>query len=359
VLVVHGGADKNVPTWHSRKAVSILKTWAADATVDYREDQGQGHWYSSVFRNAQVKAFLDSILAEKRDPPRRSASFTLTTAVPADTGSLHGWRILSLLFPGRLARLTVEMVSGTIVVRTSNVGCFSIDITLLYVRQLDINGCIMTIPDMPGSRLCFQNDSGNWRILATGEKEAQRSTSPYMILRSSGPLKIVVSGGGNSDHEMSIAQRLAHDLGVYYKLNADIVLDTEMVLPSPDSTATLTELGSGNIIVIGNPSGRYIRQCLEKGKTAFGIADRQDGPPLLQLRGETLNDSSQGILYLLTWSFVIVNTTRRYPIHTSTRKLTIIYNAVHRRTRPIGSGAGRASLSYSHWAGSGGLDGDR
>jgi hypothetical protein len=180
-----------------------------------------------------------------------------------------------------------------------------------------------------------------------------------MILRSSGPLKIVVSGGGNSDHEMSIAQRLAHDLGVYYKLNADIVLDTEMVLPSPDSTATLTELGSGNIIVIGNPSGRYIRQCLEKGKTAFGIADRQDGPPLLQLRGETLNDSSQGILYLLTWSFVIVNTTRRYPIHTSTRKLTIIYNAVHRRTRPIGSGAGRASLSYSHWAGSGGLDGDR
>jgi hypothetical protein len=136
VLVIHGcalhvkltnnihfmlpsGADTNVPTWHSRKAISILKTWAADAIVEcvllslvysfmnvsgstsYREDQGQGHWYSSVFRNAQVKAFLDSVLAEKRDPPRRSASFTLTTAVPADTGSLHGWRILSLLSPGR------------------------------------------------------------------------------------------------------------------------------------------------------------------------------------------------------------------------------------------------------------------
>jgi hypothetical protein len=66
-------------------------------------------------------------------------------------------------FP-RLARLTVDMVSGTVVVRTSNVGCFSIDVALLYVRQLDINGCIITIPDMPGSRLCFQNDSGNWRV---------------------------------------------------------------------------------------------------------------------------------------------------------------------------------------------------
>ena len=70
-------------------------------STSYREEQGQGHWYSSVFRNAQVKAFLDSVLAEKRDPPRLSASFTLTTAVPADTGSLHGWRILSLLSPGR------------------------------------------------------------------------------------------------------------------------------------------------------------------------------------------------------------------------------------------------------------------
>ena len=29
------GADKNVPTWHSREAVSILKTWAADAIVEY------------------------------------------------------------------------------------------------------------------------------------------------------------------------------------------------------------------------------------------------------------------------------------------------------------------------------------
>ncbi|KAI9466043.1 hypothetical protein BJY52DRAFT_1112744 [Lactarius psammicola] len=291
-LAIHGGADKNVPTWHSREAVSILKTWATDAIVDYREDQGQGHWYSSVFRNMQVKAFLDSVLAAKRDPPRRSATFTLTTAVPADTGSLHGWRILSLLSPGRLARLTVEMVDGAAVVRTSNVGRFSIDVALLDARRLDINGCIMTVPDRPGSRLCFQNDSGKWRVKPSAE-EAQRSTSPYTILRSSGPLKIVVSGGGNSDHEMSIARRLAHDLGVYYKLDADIVLETEMGL----SRRTLAESESGNIVVIGSPSGRYIRRCLEKGKTAFSIADRQDGPPVLQLRGETLNDSTQGIMF--------------------------------------------------------------
>jgi hypothetical protein len=115
------GVDGNVPTWHSRELVSVLRTWAEDALVkyarsaspllllsslrvlSYQEEQGQGHWYSSVFRNSYVKAFLDSILDEKRPPgpPRRSATFTLTTAVPADSGSLHGWRILSLLEPGR------------------------------------------------------------------------------------------------------------------------------------------------------------------------------------------------------------------------------------------------------------------
>jgi hypothetical protein len=65
------------------------------------EEPGQGHWYPSVFRNAHVKAFLDSVLDDKRLLPRHSATFTLTTAVPAETGSFHGWRILNLVVPGR------------------------------------------------------------------------------------------------------------------------------------------------------------------------------------------------------------------------------------------------------------------
>jgi hypothetical protein len=68
----------------------------------YREEPGQGHWYSSVFNNEQVMAFLDAVLVEERQqPPQRPATFTLTTAVPAETGSLHGWRILRWLVPGR------------------------------------------------------------------------------------------------------------------------------------------------------------------------------------------------------------------------------------------------------------------
>src|SRR5260370_39215997 len=72
----------------------------------YHEELGQGHWYPSVFKNPEVKAFLDSILDDKRPPPRCSATFTLTAAIPAETGSLHGWRILNLVVPGRWVSIT-------------------------------------------------------------------------------------------------------------------------------------------------------------------------------------------------------------------------------------------------------------
>jgi hypothetical protein len=53
-----------------------------------------------------VKAFLNSVLDNERPPARCSATFTLTAAAPAETGSLHGWRILNLVVPGRCVSIT-------------------------------------------------------------------------------------------------------------------------------------------------------------------------------------------------------------------------------------------------------------
>ena len=103
---------------------------------------------------------------------------------------------------------------------------------------------------------------------------------------------------------MSIARRLANDLLTYFKLDADIVPETEVEevletdIGNEDDTVTYagtgTGKGTGNIVVIGGPSGRYVRRCLAKRKTAFSIADQEKGPPVLQLRGEPLNGISQG-----------------------------------------------------------------
>lgn len=157
------------------------------------------------------------------------------------------------------------------------------------------------------------------QILSTAESPppaAQRSTNPYSILRSAGRLKIVVSTAiseeGPNGAMMSIARRLANDLLTYFKLDADIVPDAEMeeVLETDienegdavtvtyagtgAGAGTATGKGTGNIVVIGGPSDRYIRRCLAKRRTAFSIADQENGPPVLQLKGEPLNGISQG-----------------------------------------------------------------
>lgn len=117
---------------------------------------------------------------------------------------------------------------------------------------------------------------------------------------------------------MSIARRLAHDLLTYFKLDADIVPEAEMEVLEKEieneegrdgdavtyaggtgtgartGTGTGTVEMTGNIVVIGGPGGQYIRRCLAKRRTAFSIADQENGPPVLQLRGEPLDGISQG-----------------------------------------------------------------
>ena len=92
-----------------------------------------------------------------------------------------------------------------------------------------------------------------------------------------------------------MARRLANDLFTYLKLDVDIVHETE-IIEGPQSN-TRARAGTGNIVVIGSPSGQYIRQCLAKERTAFTIAEKESGSPVLQLNGETLSGLSQGNLF--------------------------------------------------------------
>jgi hypothetical protein len=64
------------------------------------EDVGQPHWYPSVLNNEKVQSFIDRVMAE-RFGTGWSQPFTLTVAIPAESGSLHGWRVESLTVPGR------------------------------------------------------------------------------------------------------------------------------------------------------------------------------------------------------------------------------------------------------------------
>ncbi|KAF8964119.1 hypothetical protein BDZ97DRAFT_1758215 [Flammula alnicola] len=63
VLAIHGGDDENVPVWHSREATATLKAWYPSANITFKEDPGEGHWYSYVLNSPEAQIFLDNILS--------------------------------------------------------------------------------------------------------------------------------------------------------------------------------------------------------------------------------------------------------------------------------------------------------
>ncbi|KAG5637712.1 hypothetical protein H0H81_003476 [Sphagnurus paluster] len=101
VLAIHGAEDRNVPTWHSREAISILRAQEAEY-VTFQEDAGKDHWYSTVFDNVVVRDFLGCLMNESPSQAKKiPEEFTLTVSDPHASGSLYGWKIESLLLPGR------------------------------------------------------------------------------------------------------------------------------------------------------------------------------------------------------------------------------------------------------------------
>lgn len=128
----------------------------------YREIPGQPHWWPSVFDNNQVQSFIDSIIYGISRP--RSHQFTLTVAIPVESGSLHGWTIESIHIPGRydyrctrkllnnesalrrLARLHVSDEAGSVTVSTANVLTFSIHLGIYSITEVIVNGYRQRVP---------------------------------------------------------------------------------------------------------------------------------------------------------------------------------------------------------------------
>ncbi|KAI8998905.1 hypothetical protein BD414DRAFT_476389 [Trametes punicea] len=294
VLAIHGGDDDNVPVWHSREAVSVLKSWNPDANVTFREDAGEQHWYPSVFTNDQVRSFVSSALESVSEGSTILRSFTLTVSIPSDSGSLHGWSILSLTVPGRLGRLTVDMREDAIHVRTKNVREFSIHLDSLpeSVRKVPLECDGQRIePDkrawsLSGFTLSVVQDRGLWKPYSPGQIGVKSPTGRLAnILNSAGPLTIVVPTK-HPFRELSGALRLAHNLNVYLKMDAEIIDDQE-------ATERLEQmsLSSGNMVFVG--LGESANSILQQGRTAFGTVDG-----VLELKGRRLNEPGMATLLL-------------------------------------------------------------
>ncbi|KAI5124055.1 hypothetical protein M0805_003883 [Coniferiporia weirii] len=307
ILAIHGGNDTNVPSWHSREYVDVIRSWNKDANISFHEDEGKPHYYPEIFRGAHVLKFLERVLDPEFVPDGSPNHFMLTVVDPTHSGSLYGWKIDALITPGRISRLYVEICSDATHIRTTNVRGFSLDSHAVGLgKDFILDGQLQKSEPESIHRVFHMSNAGFW----TRELSAASTLlwSPpgrvQNIFDTPAALTIIIPSSATAyPKALSAALRIAHALDVYLKLDAEIILDT--VALSRRSTGTAEKVTQalrmeGNLIIIGGVENTFARMLLQvesPGRmTEFGID--QDGNWLF--RGRPLprtSDNSLGIVF--------------------------------------------------------------
>ncbi|KAJ3937435.1 MAG: hypothetical protein NXY57DRAFT_1045445 [Lentinula lateritia] len=280
VLAIHGGDDENVPVWHSRELVGVLQNLEGvdynTSRVEFLEFRGQPHWFPTVFKNDQVQSFIDQLFGAAElgsQSVTYPEIFSLTVAVPAESGSMRGWHVEKLSIPGRLGRVSVHIIeqstSSAMLVKTetTNILEFSIDTKLFGVLEKDMQ-LYIDGKQLSDSRNTLQLSGRMQTVLSSSNS---RDDSELM---GPAPLVFVVPDAvldlesGSTSHAMSIALRLSHDLLLYHRLDSEIMINSEVniALLKPEFASAFSK---GNVIVVGNEAALELQTALHRGKTNF------------------------------------------------------------------------------------------
>jgi len=129
IMQEHGGADDNVPAYHSRRMSQLIKesSWQSK----YFEVAGADHWFDGIMETEPLRQFYRDILSNYSNAIDDELKFTLISANPGQTGSKHGFHIKSLIDPGRIGKLDVSLRANQLDLVTSN-----IESVLLSIKHL-------------------------------------------------------------------------------------------------------------------------------------------------------------------------------------------------------------------------------
>lgn len=408
ILALHGGDDDNVPPWHTRELVGVLKTWNRDADITHYEDPGRPHWYPEMLKSNRVQAFLDRLYSPSPEPPlnhnsdnnstsaRRQDRFTLTVSIPHESGPMCGWRICALSTPGLLARLEVSPTrsDGRILVRTTNVSIFSLDLQawldarrrnlgftesgegnggrevrkwhVVFILDVDGDELAVEMEDDAGGTILFARDrpsSDNesrsmWKILPEGTHDPvtpQPRQRLQAILSSTAPLTLLVPSF-SLPHELSAALRISYALRLYHSLDAQIISLQEL--------NSFADVGEGNLVVIGCAKEPLVQAWLERAGSAWKFKDgswcfserRRFSRPssaILFLQPHPTNPTATSLFLEYTDIIGLERAVRLFPIRTGV--LSPDWIVVGGRADEVGAagveGAGVYAYSYrDHWA---------
>ncbi|KAG8805334.1 hypothetical protein FRC17_005560, partial [Serendipita sp. 399] len=283
ILATHGGNDRNVPTWHSRELISVLRSWNTYADTRYYEVDNEPHWWDTVLSSDTVQDFIEETLTSHRSRHRTSA-FTLTTLIPEETGSMHGFRILDIATPGLLARLRVRRSGDDVAVSTVNTRQFSLDTECWgAISSITVDAQVVSFRPS-ANNLWFAKDNGTWQSLA--EPQLVRPSGPMnRILATTRPLTIVIP---RSDIYVSYALRIAHSLLSYLRVDTNIAFDDEALRLHDQAS-----MDCSNLVILGGVDNIFGRAVLAKSPSEVRFTEEG-----WQLRSYLFNEPGLGILFL-------------------------------------------------------------
>lgn len=205
----------------------------------------------------------------------------------------------------RLARLTVEGNERVVRISPRNVAVFSIDQRYVNLDglQLYVNGVALELGPTQDSYTISQQ-SGVWTVSpicsfahqtglhSSHQVDVEHHTADVLyspagrmskILSSSGPLTVVIPH--KTVDIAHTALRLAHDLDVYHKLDAEII-DAHEAQDRLDKGT----LGQGNLVIIGGAANVFTHRLLRQNATPFSFSDEQ-----LHLRGRLITPKTASL----------------------------------------------------------------
>lgn len=212
----HGGADDNVPPFHSRRMSQI-----AGHNTGYTELSGKGHWFEGIMETTGLVQFYRSALNQR---PQEPAKWTFKVISPLETSTKFGLGVDSLLIYGKPGVVTVTHHDGRVKIRTRNISRMT-----LPRRWASLN---VTVDSQAMSNLHSDTDlgldltdDGQWTPRADGaaknewiESSSKLGSGLNAIMNTQSRLHIVYDG--SKSKRVGIA--VANNLFQYYAADTDI-----------------------------------------------------------------------------------------------------------------------------------------
>jgi len=165
----HGGADDNVPPYHSRRMNQLISE--ADWAATYYEVPEEGHWFDGIMTTSPLRRFYHEQLRTHSIQQGKSTkkdiryNFTLTVSNPGETGPKEGLFVEQVCMPGQLANIKATWSGDSLSLSTSNVRRLGLSInrpttvTTIDGQNVELSGGVRD------SKLLYQRDAGGiWQV---------------------------------------------------------------------------------------------------------------------------------------------------------------------------------------------------